>query len=337
MKIALTGASGHIGGCLCRALIAKGHDVTAIVHKDDKALRGLNIKITSADILDKQSLINAFQNIEIVIHLAAYIAVDSKIPRNDVSDVNYYGTLNVIEACLKNNVRRLMHFSSIHAMEHYPYYNEMNEDSMLIINDKHIYDYTKARAETAVRHANCNTLETIILSPVSVIGPYDFKPSLLGKALISMYYRQITALVSGGYNFADVRDIVEATVNAIKMAPAGEKFILSGKYYTLKEFAQLFTSVSGVKTPGFVCPAWLAKAGFPIAQPFMKNSGLVLNKDTINVLSNCNKNISPAKAIRDLNYKIRPLENSIKDALTWFSENNYINTFSEPLRTHKYE
>ena len=325
MNIIVTGASGHIGGNLCRDLLRLGHDVSALIHIDDKAVRDLPVRIFRANILDTEGMLPAFRGADAVIHLAAFIALDSKIPRNEVTAINLTGTLNVLECCRKAGVKKIIHFSSIHAMEHKPYEKLMSETSPLVGGMKHIYDYTKAMAETAVvQAATTEGFDAVIMSPTSVVGPFDFKPSMLGRALISLYHRQIPALVTGGYNFVDVRDVCEATVKALEMNFRGEKFILAGHYHSLRDFGNTFAEVSGIPAPAFVCPARLALMFLPIAKPFMKNNGMVLDKSKIEVLINCNRNISIQKATDLLGFNPRPLRESLNDTLEWFRRNHYI-------------
>jgi dihydroflavonol-4-reductase len=124
--VVVTGASGHVGANLVRTLLEQGRQVRAIVRKDTRALQGLNLETVNADICDIDSLHAAFKGADVVYHLAAKISLSmSEWPL--VEKINVIGTRNVVEACLGNKVRRMVHFCSIHAMVQEPFHIPVDE------------------------------------------------------------------------------------------------------------------------------------------------------------------------------------------------------------------
>jgi dihydroflavonol-4-reductase len=108
--IVVTGASGHSGVNLVRALLAQGRSIRALVHLDRSSVEGLDVEAIQGNICDLESLVKAFKNTEVVYHLAAYISISSdEWPLLEA--VNVIGTRNVVEACLRCGVRRLVHRS----------------------------------------------------------------------------------------------------------------------------------------------------------------------------------------------------------------------------------
>ena len=75
MIIAITGANGHVGVNLCKALIDQGHEVRALVHKNSNGLEKLDVKIFKGDLLKKESLIPLIDGAEVIFHLAAKISI----------------------------------------------------------------------------------------------------------------------------------------------------------------------------------------------------------------------------------------------------------------------
>ena len=324
MRIAITGASGHVGANLCRALIAKGYDINALYNQDDRALKGLPINIIKGNVNSLESLDHLMNGAQVVIHAAAYISVNQ---HNDnlVIETNVEGTRNIINKCLQHNIKRLIHFSSIHAFNAFPLNQPLDETRDLVKHHTYIYDNTKAQSESLVSEANGNGLETVILSPTSVIGPNDFKPSMVGRSLINIYKGKVPALIDGGYDFVDVRDLADAAINAITMARPGQKYLLSGNWHSIKEFGSIVSKVSGIKSPWFVCPIWLAKISLPLAKLFLNEEiRLIFNKQTLEILEDGHRNISSAKAQKELQFSCRPLHQSINDSFNWFKENNYL-------------
>jgi len=324
MKIAVTGASGHVGSNLCPLLIEKGYDVNVLYFRDDRAFRNLPVHTFKGDLNIPESLDSFLEGVDVVINTAAYISVNLN-DDDTVYNTNVNGTKNLINKCLEHRVKRLIHFSSIHAFNAFPLDKCLDEQRPLAENPEFIYDRSKADSEKIVRAANCGELETVVLNPTSIIGPGDHKPSLIGRTIINMYHKIIPALVSGGYDFVDVRDVAQAAVNAITMARAGEKYLLSGKWHCIKEFGEIFSTASKVPSPRFICPLWLAQVSVPIVRPFLnKEIKVVFNRKTIKILKESNRQVSSAKAQKELGFKSRDLHESISDAVEWFKEHKYV-------------
>ena len=152
-KVAVTGASGHIGANLVRELLQRGYEVVALIRQSSLALEGLDVIRVVGDILDPASLARAFKGVEQVYHLAAYISIQPG-DNEKLEKVNIEGTRNVLEACRSEGVSTLVHFSSIHALELEPLDRPVTEDNPLLgkrTGKGGDYDYSKAGAERLVR------------------------------------------------------------------------------------------------------------------------------------------------------------------------------------------
>jgi dihydroflavonol-4-reductase len=151
--IAITGASGLVGGNLVRALLARGRKVRALVHHDRRALNDLDVEIISADLTDPSSLEKAFAGAKVVYHLASSISIRMD-NWDELERVNVIGTQNVVDACLHCDVEKLIHFSSIHAYQQEPFDQALDEDRPLLTGENHPpYERSKAAAELIVRNA----------------------------------------------------------------------------------------------------------------------------------------------------------------------------------------
>lgn len=120
--IVVTGATGHIGNVLLRELVSQGESVRAIVlpGEDISSLAGLSVQLLTGDICDFEFLLTAFSGANTVYHLAGFISI---VPGNRalLHSINVEGTKNVVEACLKTGVKRLVYTSSIHAVQEPPH------------------------------------------------------------------------------------------------------------------------------------------------------------------------------------------------------------------------
>lgn len=330
MTVVVTGAAGHAGANLVRALLAQGRPTRALVHLDQQAIAELDVEVAEGDIRDPDSLTSAFKGAEVVYHLAARISIlNDEWPL--LESVNVIGTRNVVEACLRCGVRRLVHFSSIHTIARESISMPINESNPLVESQHYPpYDRSKAAAEREVRRGIEKGLDAVIISPTAIIGPNDYKPSHFGEALLRLANGRLPALVSGGFDWVDVRDVITGALQAEKRAPTGAKYILAGHWVSLPEVARLVEEISGVPAPGFVCPMWLASTGAPLISTLdrLARRRPLYTSVSLQALRG-NRNISHQKATEELNYQPRPFRETLIDTLRWFEESGQL---AHPLK-----
>jgi dihydroflavonol-4-reductase len=325
MKAAVTGASGHIGNCLVRELKKQGATIKVLVHNFRSDLNELDIELIKGNLLEPESLISLCEGVDVVFHLAAQIDIGNKSVAQ-IYDTNVTGTKNIIKAANHGKTKKFIHFSSIHAFQTEPTDLMFDESRPLVQTNKTIYEYTKAMGESEVMKAVKEGLNAVILNLTAVIGPFDYRGSLLGQALLKIYQNKLPFLVSGGYNWVDVRDVVAASLQAIESGRNGENYILSGKFCSLRDLSAMISKISGYKIPVIV-PVSLAR----MACPFFKIYSLISKKEplytyqSLNILVNSPTNISNAKAVKELGYKPRPFEQTLRDTFDWYKEKKFIN------------
>jgi dihydroflavonol-4-reductase len=322
MKIAVTGANGHVGYNLCKSLLDKGFQVNALAHQHTEPIQNLDLRIIRGDLLDKKSLTELMDETEVVFHLAAQISITGD-PSGSVYRNNAEGTRNMISVAIDRKVRRFIHFSSIHAFCQDPQEKVLDESRPLVNKEAFAYDRSKADGERVVIEAARNGLDAVVLSPTAIIGPADPQPSLTGKAVLQLIHHKIPALVPGGYNWVDVRDIVETAIRAIEKARTGEKYLLGGKWHSLKELSGLVNTYSGEKTVQTELPFWSAKLGLPFITAFSRltHTEPLYTKESLEIVAKGNRLIDNGKAKRELGLDPRPLSETIRDLIAWFYEN----------------
>jgi dihydroflavonol-4-reductase len=324
MKIALTGASGHIGANLCRQLIEDNHKVTVLANQFTDSIEGLNVQIVHGNLLDKAALNQLVDGEDIVIHLAATISINGE--KANLNETNVLGTKNVLETVKASNVKRLIHFSSIHAYIHEPLNQPLDESRPLAINDTISYNKSKALSHEMVLDAVSEGLDAVIISPTSVMGPNDFKPSLIGQAIIQLYKGKIPALIPGGYDWVDVRDVVQGTIQSFEHGKTGESYLLSGHYASLADLYKKLNLIKGSTKKLPVLPFWLAEIGVPFLKGWalMTGSKPLYTKESVEILKSSHNNISSEKASRELAYSSRPFIETLEDTVLWFKEKDYL-------------
>jgi len=323
MKIAISGASGHVGANLCRTLLEKEYKIKVLVNQFTDSIESLDIEKVQGNLLEPASLKKLAEGAEVFIHLAASISINGN---QQIFDTNVKGTQNVINACRDSGVKRLIHFSSIHALVHDPLDEVLDETRPLAIKDPIIYNRSKAFAEQAVQQGAAGGLEVVIINPTSVMGPNDFKPSLIGQAILQLYKGKIPALVPGGYDWVDVRDVVSGTIKAIEKGRSGESYLLSGHYITLADIYEMLRKLKGGGKKLPVIPFWLARIGVPFLKLWavITRSKPLYTSESIKILRTAHPNINSDKAAKDFGYTSRPFEATLGDTIEWFRKNDYL-------------
>lgn len=323
--IAVTGASGHIGANLIRTLCEEKKHVRVLDFYASNAYAGLDIEIVKGNILDQKIVSEFIDGADLVYHLAGKIHLGED--RNiEMEKVNILGTRNIVQACLKNKVSRLIHFSSIHAMSPHPANAIVDEDRPLITTQKaHWYDRTKAEGEMEIYKAINEGLNAVIIVPCGVIGPFDFIPSAMGRMLMDLKNKDVVFLCAGGFHWVDVRDVVSGAISAANKGRSGERYILSGEWLSLREIGEIVDEFYGKRTRYVTLPYWVAHLVAHCAERYgrlIKRPSL-FTPAAINTLQNY-RYVSIEKAKNELGFQSRSIRNSIVDSLNWYHQEGKI-------------
>lgn len=325
MKVVVTGATGHIGNVLVRKLIEHGYEVKSLAmnEKDGEILKGLNTEIVYGDVRKIETLVKAFEGADVVFHLAGIIEIGSG-NKKKVHEVNVDGSKNVVAACKMAHVKRLVYTSSVHAIpEKEGVITETKEFSPKLV--KGTYAKSKAEATNYILNSNSEELEVIIVHPSGVIGPYEYIKSNMGQLIIDCANGTMKASIKGGYNFVDVRDVVEGIVEAADKGKPGECYILAGHSITIKELMAIIEKLTGKKAPKFIIARWFAYITGALSEVYYK---IVHEKPLFTsyavYTTGTNHNFSIEKAKKELGYTIRPIEETIKDTIEWYKQRGEI-------------
>jgi dihydroflavonol-4-reductase len=320
MTVLVTGASGHVGANLVRDLLARGERVRALVHRDDRALTGLPVEAVRGDVRDPACLRPAMAGAEVVYHLAAVISIDGD-RGGLVPAVNVEGVRNVAEAALAAGVRRMVHVSSIHAFMQEPLDQPLDEQrAPVAVPHYPAYDRSKAAGEAALRTVIARGLDAVIINPTGIIGPHDFAPSRMGRWFLAIAARRLPALVDGGFDWVDVRDVSAAAIAAAAHGRRGANYLIAGHWLSLRELAQLGAEVTGVREPLFDSPMWLARVGAPFAVAYGRLTGRepLFTSEALHALR-ANRQIVRERALLELGHAPRPLHQTVADLHRWFA------------------
>ena len=324
----VTGAAGHLGANLVRALLAQGRSVRVLVHRQTRAIEGLPVESAKGDLLDRDSLLAACAGTTTVFHLAAAVSAGWQTASR-MDEVNVCGTANLVEACLASGVGRLLHFSSIQALAAPPYDAVLDEACGLVKPDdggRGAYDLTKAAGERVVLAAVERGLDAIVLNPTGVLGPLDFQPSAMGEVLRALGQGKLPALVAGGHcDFVDARDVAWAAVAAEHEGRRGERYILSGTRLSLVDLAQRWAFATGTAAPRIAFPMGIVRLATPFAGAYARLRGRrpLLTSESLRILRT-QPPVRRTKAEVELGFRPRPIEETLRDTCQWMREQRWL-------------
>lgn len=319
----VTGASGHIGYALIKELEAKKERFRILIRSKNKIFDGFSCEMAFGDVTDRESLEKAFEGADTVYHLAGVIDIGTG-HEELTRQVNVQGTMNVVDACKKCGVRRLVYASSVDILKSLPGNETMTEENCFNLDrvNEGIYAQTKAEATRYVLDNMDDKFEVIVVLPGACIGPYDYKVSSAGKIVrMIMRYGIPASLGFGAYNFVDVRDVAKGMIGAAEKGGAGECYLLTGEVVTADTLIHLVAEQSGKRTPRAKLPLWVVKPLAPLAEVYYKISGQapVFTRTSIDIL-NRNCNFSYQKATNDFGYKPMSAKQSISDTVAWIKK-----------------
>lgn len=323
--VLITGATGHIGNTLIRALLEANPaaKIRALVlpHTDDHHIQDLPIEIVYGNILDTDSLDLAMQDVEIVFHLAAMIAIRTG-QEELIKQVNIQGAENVGRAALKAGVRRMVHVGSIHIFERIPT-GVIDENIPLVTQATAAgtYDSTKAEAVRRMQRLVAEGLDVVIACPTGVLGPNDYLGSEIGQVIRDYMDKSTHFILEGGYDWVDVRDVAQGLILAAEKGATGEIYLLSGTYINMRDFVNHVSTVLNKPMRVFNTPYPMVLLTAHIMSLISRlfNTTPQLTPYALRTLRD-NANISHQKATDALGYMPRPITETFQDAIAWYAK-----------------
>ncbi len=251
MRVLVSGASGFLGGALCRSLSERGHEPIALVRRPGSGPDGVAEVV--GDLADAGSLKRALDSAspEVVAHLAAEIASQRSAER--INEVNVEGTRRLIEAAEAAGARRIVFASTVVTGDAKGAL--LDESSELPVETA--YGRSKQEGERLVRESS---LEDVVIRPSHVYGPGGWFES---EFVARLRQPGRFAVIGRGTNLWDVVrdvDVVSAFALAIESAPAGTTYhVADDEPITFADFVALTAREVGVGPPRRL-PAWIARA-----------------------------------------------------------------------------
>lgn len=246
MHILVTGGTGFLGKRLVKELLKRRAKVTVFSKARDAELERLGAKFAIGDVLNRQSLENAFIGADVVYHLAAELDESSR----DLWRINVYGTKNVVDACKKSGVKRIIFASSVGVLGSSK--TALTED--MPYNPETAYEKTKVSAEKIVA---ASQIPYTIARMTIIYGANRFWQQILGAA------KKRYPIIGSGNNYwhlvyAD--DAVSALICTLRPIARNKIYnIADADPHTYKEAYEAIARSIGTEPPKSHVPVFIAK------------------------------------------------------------------------------
>ena len=329
MRAFVTGASGFIGGHVARALLERGHEVTALV-RPGSALRFEHPRLTLAqgDLCDRASLDRAVAGCDAAFHIAALYTFWSP-DAEAMWRANVDGTRNVLEAALAAGVERVVHTSTVSTL-HFVADGAPATEARTAAPHELIgaYKRTKFEAERVAFSMAAAGAPIVVVNPSAPVGPGDVKPTPTGRIIVDFLRGAMPAVVDTGLNLVDVADVAEGHLLAWEKGRIGERYLLGNAQgnLTLAQMLRMLAEASGRRIAPRRIPYRLALAA---AYADRAVEGALLRREPripLEAARMARKPMwaDPAKAVRELGLPQSPVADALSRAAEWFAENGYL-------------
>jgi dihydroflavonol-4-reductase len=327
VKAFITGATGFVGSHVASALAEQGADLRLLVRPTSRTdnISGLNAETVNGDLREPASLKRAMSGCEFVFHVAADYRLWVRDP-DEMYRANVEGTRGIIQAARESGVRRVVYCSSVATMGFTETGQIVDEDTPVSIEDMigH-YKRSKFMAEEIALQAGRSGANVVVVNPTTPIGERDIKPTPTGRIIVDFLNRKFPAYVDTGLNLADVKEVARGHLLAMEQAAPGHRYILGGENLTLKQILDKLAGLTGLPSPTAKVPHAVAM-GFAVLDEFFV--GKMLGKEpraTVEAVRMGRKKMfaSSDKAVRELGYRVVPVEGALDRAVQWFQTHGY--------------
>ncbi|WP_074861322.1 NAD-dependent epimerase/dehydratase family protein [Nitrosospira briensis] len=324
----VTGGGGFIGSHHVQHLLARGEPVRVLEHPAAVVshLPLERIELVRADVRDSGAMRNMVRGCDRVYHLAA----DPNLWRRnraEFNEINHTGALNVIRAALDSGVSRALYVSTESILTS----NEFSGGAVESVRfrEKDMigpYCLSKFRAEQAVFQLAEAGAPVVVCSPTLPVGPGDRNQTPPTRLSVAFCQGKIPAYLDCKLNLIDVRDVADGLVRAMERGRPGVRYLLGGHNYQLIEWLQILGQIVNRPAPRWTIPYPLALAigwfselwadHISHRMPMATVTGVLLTKRTMH--------FDPLKTFAELDLKPRPIEESARDAVSWYRQQHWI-------------
>lgn len=315
-KILITGGSGFFGKHLTQRLLQQLENrITILDLQPPPKRRARRVKYIQADITNKDDVLAACKDQDIVYHTAALVPISRA---GDLfRKVNVEGTRNILEACLQNNVQKVVYLSSS-SVYGIPAEFPLRENSPLRPFGE--YALTKLEAEEVCFHYMKRGLPVCILRPRTIVG--EGRLGIVAVLFDWIHYGKKVYLLGTGENYYQLispTDLAEVCVLAVTHGMGEVINVGTDNYKTLREDFQELVDYAGSGSKIVLLPAWVVKSTLWLLNKF--NLSPFVHWHYMTLDKNYAFDISKAKSL----LKWKPKKSNaqcLKEAYAWYLTNH---------------
>ncbi len=319
MSVCITGATGFIGGHVARLQSQKGS--VRVTYRDEERLERLDeldVEPMRADTMDRSALRRAFRGCELVYHTAGFVG---SRPPERVWEVNALGPRIAVEAAAAEDVRRIVITSSVAGIGPAPTGEVGSEEDFYRGGGLGLtYPDAKHEGEAEALAAGARLgIEVVVVNPSYVFGvPVDpSQPGETSNRIVGNYLRgRLPAVVDGETNAADVRDVAQGHLGAAERGAPGERYVLGGHDIRWIDLIERVAELSGVRHPVIVLPRETARVARMAETLHLPGT---MPAEAFELMAQ-NWRFSSRKAKRELGYRVRALNTTLRDTIQWYRD-----------------
>jgi dihydroflavonol-4-reductase len=323
-RVLVLGATGFIGGHIARMALDRGWDARGLRRQSGTTghLGEAPVSWFEGDIDQPDTIMAAFEGVEIVFHVAGYYPSHAReIPDQIAHAVRQ--TRGILDVARRTTVARMVYTSSMTTIGLPPVHEERlaDERDLYIPGSvpRSAYYECKYAMESEVLRAALAGLPVVVVNPTAVFGPGDHHQAL-GGVLLAVARGQAIGWLPASINVVDVRDVAAAQLQAAEVGSLGERYILGGHNDTLRNLLSLSAEIVGVRAPRIEIPLKLVELLLTLGKviPELDRAGNHLRAIRTWQAYDC------SKAEQELGLTPRPLRQTLEDALSWYRVHGYL-------------
>lgn len=320
--ILIAGATGYIGSALAHHLhreYGTSIRLKALARSSSSRhhLNLLPIDWVGGDLLNPASLWDATEGVDVVFHCAALVSFHQADYRR-LYRANVVGTRNLVNACLKHRVKRLVHISSTAAIGASGLGELSDEQTPFQSWQQHIgYMLSKRLSEFEVLRGVAEGLDAVIVNPSVVLGDLTHRLHSASEFIADLFRGKIPFVPRGETGFVDIDDVVFALERAWQNGKTGERYIISSENLSYRALAERLSQFRGARSRSVVAlPPALGYliGGFCDALAFVSNFRSAITFDSAR-LSEKTLRYANQKSVSELGLSYRSLDETIERIL----------------------